>query len=303
MNRKQMEALTDLTGGKTRFHCSMADFTTFRTGGTIAALSQIEKVEDLPDLVRFLQEERIRWFVLGRGSNLLVRDGNLPLVAIRLTGSFCTIQQEESGEPRITAGSGASLAQLLDFCRKRGFSGAEFLAGIPGTVGGASIMNAGAFGREIGELIRWVELIDPAGDLVELERRDLSFRYRKLETAKGSIITRIRVGVEKSTRAEVASRMGDYLERRKKMQPLGYPSAGSIFKNPFGDSAGRLLEEAGLKGKKCGGAMISPKHANWIVNTGGATAQDILDLIDLARGKVREKTGIELELEIRVIDQ
>jgi len=301
MNREQREVLSHLAGENIQFRCSMADHTTFKAGGTIEALLYVEKVENLLATVPFLQREGIPWFVLGRGSNLVVMDGDVPGVAIRLKGTFDTIQEEDPQEQVVMAGAGGSLGRLLEFCRGKGFGGTEFLAGIPGTVGGAAMMNAGAFGRDMSSVISGLEMVTPEDGLVKRGRDALSFSYRKLESAEDGVVTRVRLKLEKSTTPEVAGRIRDYLGRRKRTQPLEYPSAGSIFKNPVGNHAGRLLEEAGLKGKKCGGAMISTKHANWIVNTGGARAQDILELMALARERVMEKTGIELEPEIKVI--
>jgi len=303
VNREQREVLADLAEGNIRFSCSMADYTTFKVGGRIEALLGIEKIENLLRVVQFLRREGISWFVLGRGSNLLVMDGDVPGVAIRLKGAFDAIQEEDSRERKCMAGAGVSLGQLLEFCRRKGYGGTAFLAGIPGTVGGAAIMNAGAFGRDMSSLISGLQMVTPMGDVVERDRDTLSFSYRKLEMPEGGVVTRVWMKLEKSTTPEVAGKIREYLRRRKKTQPLEYPSAGSIFKNPPGDHAGRLLEEAGLKGERRGGAMISAKHANWIVNRGGASAQDILDLISLARRRVREKTGIELELEIKVVGQ
>jgi len=162
-------------------------------------------------------------------------------------------------------------------------------------------MNAGAFGKDMSSLISGMEMVAPGGDLVKIDRGALFFSYRRLELTEGGVSIRVRLKLEKSSTPEVTDKIRKYLRRRRKTQPLEYPSAGSIFKNPPGDHAGRLLEEAGLKGKQQGGAMISTKHANWIVNTGEANAQDIMDLIAFARETVMEKTGIELELEIKVI--
>jgi UDP-N-acetylmuramate dehydrogenase len=303
VNREQRDTLIDLAGGKVEFRCPMARYTTFKVGGTVEVLLKVEALANLLDVLPFLQRESIPSFVVGRGSNLLIMDGDIPGVAIRLEGVFSGIREQDAHEQVIIAGAGVSVGQLLELCRRKGYGGAEFLAGIPGTVGGAAVMNAGAFGREMSSLVRGVEIVTPGGNRMDMDRQDLSFGYRKLEIPEGAVITRVRLKLEKSTAREVAARMGDCLTRRKRTQPLEYPSAGSIFKNPVGDHAGRLIQMAGLKGKKNGSAMISTKHANWIVNTGGASAQDILDLITLVRQTVREKTGIDLEPEIKVIGQ
>ena len=180
--------------------------------------------------------------------------------------------------------------------------GLEFLSGIPGTVGGAVAMNAGAFGEEIASRVKEVHMVDKRGDLIVRDRSsELEFSYRKLNMEKGNVIVRVRFRLTSEAEGTVAKRISDYLKRKKESQPLEYPSAGSVFKNPPDDYAGRLIEKAGLKGKKIGGAMISEKHANFIVNTGGAKAKDILDLIYLSQETVKKETGIQLEPEIRVV--
>lgn len=301
MNRDQEEVLIKLGGGKIRFRCPMAPYTTFKVGGRVDAMFETQEIADLLRVVPFLRKEAIPYFVVGRGSNLLVMDGEIKGVAVRLKGALAAIKEWNPHERTIIAGAGLPLSRLLDLCRRQGYGGAEFLAGVPGTVGGATVMNTGAFGRDMASLVYGLEMVAPEGELVEVGRSDLSFLYRRLEILEGAIVTRVRLKLEKSTAEEVSARMGEYLVRRRETQPLEYPSAGSVFMNPPGDHAGRLIEMAGLKGIKKGGAMISSKHANWIVNTGDASARDILDLITLIRRTVREKTDVDLELEIKVV--
>ncbi|MCF8120350.1 MAG: UDP-N-acetylmuramate dehydrogenase, partial [Deltaproteobacteria bacterium] len=191
----------------------------------------------------------------------------------------------------------------LRTCRDRGLGGLEFLSGIPGTLGGAVAMNAGAFGKEVGERVEAIRVITPAGGLLEREKEDLRFSYRSLQLDRGAIITLVRVKLESVGREAVFERMAGYLRQKKALQPLGYPSAGSVFKNPVGDYAGRLIEAAGLKGKRVAGAMISKRHANFIVNTGGATASDILALMNLIQQEVKRISGIQLEPEIRILGE
>jgi UDP-N-acetylmuramate dehydrogenase len=293
--------LIDLAGGKLQCGCSMASHTTFRVGGCVEALLKAQETGDLLNVIPFLQKEGIPRFVVGRGSNLLIMDGNISGVAIRLEGALAAIGGQISRSGLILAGAGASLRQLLELCRRKGYGGAEFLAGIPGTLGGAAVMNAGAFGKDMTSLVCKMEMVTPGGELVEMEGEKLSFGYRKLELEEGAVVTRVHLKLEKSTPEEVVERIRSYLSRRKETQPFEYPSAGSIFKNPPGDYAGRLIELTGLKGKRRGDAMISTKHANWIVNTGEASSRDILDLISLVRETVKERTGVNLELEIRII--
>jgi UDP-N-acetylmuramate dehydrogenase len=238
---------------------------------------------------------------VGKGSNLLVRDGGIPGVVIFLEGRLAEVRECGKNNQVLLAGGGATLADLLNTCKAKGLSGLEFLAGIPGTVGGAVVMNAGAFGGEIGNRVRKLRIITGEGEMIDRDRSETRFSYRKSSIPEDAIVIEVSFQLERSESEIVGENMGDCLKRRKKSQPLAFPSGGSVFKNPPGDHAGRLIEKAGLKGKKIGGALISPKHANYIVNTGDAGAEDVLALMALARERVRRETGIELEPEIKVV--
>jgi len=301
MDEKLEKTLSGIAGDHVRFHCSMAPYTTLKVGGEVAALWEVLGLEELLSGVSLLRRAKIPYFVLGGGSNLLIRDGGVEGVAIRLGGSLAHIEEDSRDELKLKAGAGLSISDLLAVCRQKGYGGLEFLAGIPGSVGGAVAMNAGAFGMDMASVIHCLEMVSPSGELVEKEIQELSFDYRKLHLEKGAIVSRVLLGLKRRAAQDIAERMAGYLKKRKKTQPLEYPSAGSIFKNPPGDHAGRLIEFTGLKGAKKGGAMISPKHANWIVNTGNARAEDILALIELTRKEVRVRTGVELELELKVL--
>jgi UDP-N-acetylmuramate dehydrogenase len=272
-------------------------------GGKAEVLCPIESRDQLQAVMAFLREEKIVHLVLGRGSNLLVKDGGFGGVVIALKGSLATIEKRLSGDRILVAGGGLGIAELLHYCQAEGLKGLEFLAGIPGTVGGAVAMNAGAWGKDMAEWVRHVELVMPAGDVVTMNRGELRFSYRQSSMPHGAVIVRVGLALEQDRPEVVEEKVTAYLKERKEKQPLEYPSAGSIFKNPSHDTAGRLIERAGLKGKKIGGAMISLKHANWIVNTGEAKTGDILALMQLARQKVKEQTGIDLEPEIRVVGE
>jgi len=310
MDKRQEKELINLAGKDVRFDCPMAQYTTFGTGGPVEALYEARSTELLQQVIAYLNEEQIDYLVVGRGSNLLVRDGGLEGVAILLRGSLAVIeeekeclpaQNEQPGDSSIFTGAGVSIADLLNYCRASRLGGLEFLAGIPGTVGGAIAMNTGAFGKEIGPSVEEIHEITAQGALVVRAGSQLRFSYRTLKIEKGNLIIRARLSSSRETEGLVAARITNYLKKRKETQPLEYPSAGSVFKNPPNDYAGRLIEQSGLKGERIGGAMISEKHANYIVNTGGAKAKDILALLRMARETVKRKTGIELEPEIRVV--
>lgn len=280
----------------------MKTHTTFQVGGEAEAFYNATDLKGLAEVVAYLVREQIPYWVIGSGSNILVKDEGVEGVVIRLSGSLAGIQY---GPERNTlmGGAGLSIQKLLFTCRDRGLGGLEFLSGIPGTLGGAVAMNAGAFGKEVGERVEAIRVITPAGGLLEREKEDLQFSYRSLQLNKGAIITHVRVKLESVGREAVSERMAGYLRQKKALQPLGYPSAGSVFKNPVGDYAGRLIEGAGLKGKRVAGAMISRRHANFIVNTGGATASDILALMNLVQQEVNRISGIQLEPEIRILGE
>jgi UDP-N-acetylmuramate dehydrogenase len=252
-------------------------------------------------LISYLHNEDIPYLILGNGSNLLVKDEGIEGVVIVLKGELATVEKVDASDDILTAGGGLSIAKLLSFCSVEGFAGLEFLAGIPGTVGGAVYMNAGAYGWEIGSAVEEIGVVTAKGELSSIPSSRLSFSYRDSSIPKGTVIHNVKFKLHKDHKDEITRSIGNFLKKRKKSQPLDFPSGGSVFKNPPGDHAGRLIEEAGLKGTRVGGAMISTMHGNFIVNTGGAKAEDIIVLINIARKKVREESGIDLEPEIEVV--
>jgi UDP-N-acetylmuramate dehydrogenase len=301
MNERQRKEIRETFGEDVLFDCPMSRYTTFRAGGNAAALCSCYEISRLRWLAAYARTETLPFLVVGRGSNLLFRDTGFEGVVVRLAGEMAAVAEEGTDPPGLRAGGGAPISEVLSFCRDKGLGGLEFLAGIPGTAGGAVAMNAGAWGQEIGGLVREVLLMGSEGDLLTGDRDELGFGYRSASIPEGSVVVQVLLTLSRKDPEAVAGRMAEYLGRRKAAQPLEHPSGGSVFKNPPGDFAGRLIEGVGLKGKKAGGAMISPKHANFIVNTGGAKAKDILDLMDLARKAVLERTGVELEPEIKVV--
>jgi UDP-N-acetylmuramate dehydrogenase len=298
---RHKKALMKMVSKGIRFHCPTALYTTFRIGGKADALCFVKSLAELQQLVSYLIHESIPFLVVGKGSNLLIRNGGFEGVLIILRDELAAIETPEGNTPELTAGGGLGLSDLINYCCQKGLGGLEFLAGIPGTVGGAVAMNAGAFGEEVEGVVKNIQVLTPQGVLTTRNRSELAFSYRNLSLPEKSIVVRARFRCVHKNREMVSGKVSDYLKWRKATQPLEYPSAGSVFKNPLNDYAGRLIEEVGLKGKKVGGAMISAKHANYIVNIGEAKADDVLTLMDLARQKVKENTGIQLENEIRII--
>lgn len=287
----------------------MAAYSTFRTGGTVEALVETGDTVELAALLRWLGRHRIPWRVIGGGSNILVTSQRHAGVFIRLRGSVGDILREplgvEAEDPcRVSVSAGCSLPSLVAWCAKNGLSGLEFMAGIPGSVGGALRMNAGAFGHAIGEAVQTVHYVSSEGEPMSAAREEIGFSYRQSllpgEPAVRLLITRGIFVLTPADSKAVTARHREIVEQRKQKQPKGVGSAGSIFKNPKGDFAGRLIEQAGLKGLTLGKAMVSPQHANFIVNTGGAVPEDIIGLMREVRQKVLQQSGVLLEPEVHI---
>jgi UDP-N-acetylmuramate dehydrogenase len=292
--------LRELLAERVAFDVPMARHTSLRVGGPVDALATPADRAELAALLSLCKRRGWPHRVLGAGFNTLVRDEGLDGVAIRLL-RFRALTLEAG--PRVHAEAGVTHASLTGLCARRGLSGLEFGVGIPGTVGGWLAMNAGIGTREVKDVVESVELLVP-GELATrtLEASALEFCYRELRgTAPGAVLVAASFRVEQSSPEAVQCTMDALLARRAATQPLDVPSCGSVFKNPEGDFAGRLIEQAGLKGEREGGAEISTTHANFIVNRGGARASDVLALIERARRRVAEHSGVVLETEVRIL--
>ncbi|MBW2006257.1 MAG: UDP-N-acetylmuramate dehydrogenase [Deltaproteobacteria bacterium] len=295
--------MKEIGGKAVLFDVPMSQYTTVRIGGNVEALYKARDLNTLREMKAFLMDEGIPYLVTGCGSNLLVRDGGLKGVAIILEGSFAVVNDTSMVEPYIVVGAGMPLYKLVDFCIENGLSGAEFLTGIPGTVGGGVAMNAGSWGQEIKGVINEVTILTDRGIVEKRDSGRLKFTYRGLELNAGEIILNAMLSLKFDRPALIRKKGVSNMKQRKERFPFDMPSAGSIFKNPRGDYAGRLIEAVGLKGKAIGGAMISAKHANVIVNKDKASSSDILSLMDLAGGKVKEMFNIQLLPEIKVVGE
>lgn len=277
----------------------LAPYTSFRIGGPATLLATPADREDLKRALAFAGSEGLPVHVLGGGSNTLVRDGGFRGLAIHLNA----FQALERHGDTIAAGAGVRVSRLLAFCCRQGLAGLEVLSGVPGTVGGAVWGNAGAWGGATADALATVELVTAEGEERAFERREVPFRYRASGLPAGSVITQAAFMLTPSDPTAIRRRISGFLVRRNASQPVEFRSAGSIFKNPPGEYAGRLVERAGLKGTRFGNAMISAKHGNYIVNLGGARAADILALVVLAQARVRNATGVALELEIKIVGE
>ncbi len=284
--------------GVVREHELMARHTTYRIGGPAALFLECDTVTDLAGATAILAEEGVEWTVLGKGSNVLVSDAGYEGAVLVLGKGFKRHAIE--GE-QLRSGAGVILGAVVQDAFKAGLSGLEFAVGIPGTVGGALAMNAGSREEWIGSVVETVTLFVPGEGLVGVRGPEIAWAYRQTDlTARGIVVEAV-LRVTESDAVQMRRSMEASLRKRKRTQPLGMPSAGSVFVNPEGDSAGRLIESAGLKGARVGGAQVSDVHANFIVNTGGATATDVVELVQTIRDAVREAHGIELRPEIRFV--
>ena len=298
MEGKLKQELQHLDGVKADWNVIMAEHTSLRVGGPVFCLLRPLDLAGLQAAVQVLNQNHYPYFILGRGTNLLVRDAGMRAVAISLEEGF---SQVECIDGRVKTGAGLRLSRLLRFCLQQSLSGLEFIAGIPGSVGGGLRMNAGTRAGEMANVCDAVSLVLSDGALVRFERAELPFAYRRLELPTAAVVVEAEFLLTPGSREQIRRRIRSLLQVRKEKQPWRLPSAGSVFKNPPGDFAGRLIEAVGLKGVRIGDAQISPEHANFIVNRGQAQARDILALIHLAREKVAREFGVHLELEIEVV--
>lgn len=279
----------------------MKNHTSFKIGGPAAALCAPKDRRQLRELVGFVQREGVDSWYIGNGSNLLVSDAGLNGIAILLDSSFDG--EIELDGTVLLAPAGKKLSAVCAAACAAGLTGLEFAYGIPGSVGGAVYMNAGAYGGEMKDRLLWVEYLAPTGEIVRLEQEQLSLSYRHSrfmeEGMEGSCIVRAAFGLQRGEKAAIQSEMDRILNQRRQKQPLEYPSAGSTFKRPQGAFAAQLIDKCGLKGFTVGGAQVSKKHAGFVINTGKATCADVLELTRQVQECVQEKTGYLLELEVR----
>lgn len=289
--------------GKIDRDVPLAPYTTFKVGGPALVLVTPESTAAVATLVNGCLSEGLRWCVIGGGSNLLVADEGFAGVVIVIGRDLAGISQagkDEMGRTLVEVEAGCSLARLLNWCEKQQFTGLEFAVGIPGTVGGAVAMNAGAWGREIKDVLVSL-LILGAGEITSRSRENLVFGYRSWQRPEEVVVLSATFAFAAGDGSVIKDTCRKYSAARRDKQPVGQASGGSFFKNPEGAPAGRLIEEAGLKGTKVGGALVSEVHANFIVNSGDATAADIISLMKLVRSKVREVHGVDLEPEVRFV--
>lgn len=279
----------------------MSRYTSIRIGGMADALVYPKSVEELAELIRFASRHRLPYFVLGAGSNLLVRDSGIRGLVISLSKGFAQIRQE--GETTLYAEAGVGLPRLVEFAAEKGIAGLEPLCGIPGNIGGAVVMNAGTSEGETKDFLKTVTFMDSQGKLLTWGMEKIRFGYRESHFPRGALVLSARFEGKRGSPEEIRRRIQSNREKRTTTQPLNVPNLGSVFKNPGKGFAGRYIEEAGLKAVRVGKARISERHANFILNEGGAKAQDVLALIDLIQDKVKERFGVRLEPEVKIVGE
>ncbi len=274
----------------------MSRHTTFRIGGEAACFIRISSEEQLRKLIPYFENVGVEYFVLGKGSNLLVGDKGYPGVILQISDAC---QQIEAEGNRLQVQAGAALSKVALFAMERGLEGLEFAAGIPGTVGGGVVMNAGAYGGEMKQVVESVRVLSSEGEILTLDNDTMEFGYRtSIIRNRNFIVLSVTFRLREGNREEIRARIEDFQKRRMEKQPLNYPSAGSTFKRPEGYFAGKLIMDAGLRGFQIGDARVSDKHCGFVVNVGKATARDVTDVIEEVQEKVRERFGVSLEREV-----
>lgn len=278
------------------FHEPMNRHTTFRVGGEAECMAVVETKEELSQLISYLGRIEQEYFVLGNGSNLLVGDKGYRGIIVKLGPRLSAVGVEKN---HIAAGAGALLSKVAAAARDAGLSGLEFAAGIPGSIGGAIVMNAGAYGGEMKQVVQMVRVIDKEGEILTLDNDTMEFGYRtSIIRDRPFIVLGVVLKLTPGDKEEIGARMEELMKQRKSKQPLEYPSAGSTFKRPEGYYAGKLIMDAGLRGYRIGGAQVSEKHCGFVINRGGASAADIREVIEEVQERVKDRFHVRLEPEV-----
>ncbi len=307
MKSDQLRGLLSGLKGAVLFDEPMKEYTSFRIGGPAEAMVFPCDEAELSKIIHIARGEKVPLFVLGKGTNLLVGDKGLRGIVVSLSSGLageCFREiikiNEINGMVYIYAGAGAALARLLRFTIQNGLSGLEFTAGIPGSLGGAVIMNAGSYGREMKDVLDAVRIIDRNGSLADIPAKDISFKYRGT-AIHGTAVAGAVLRLSKGDPEKIKKTVEENISRKRMSQPLSKPSAGSIFRNPNGKRAWELIDSAGMRKASAGGASVSPLHANFIINNGNATAGDVISLIKQIGRKIENDTGTTLELEVKIV--
>lgn len=282
----------------------LARYTSMKIGGPADYFIDVGSGPALAALLPLLQRHHLPICLLGNGSNVLVSDRGVRGAVLHLSGEFKKVLWHEAGEVvRATVGAAYAVTQLVREAARKGYTGLEFAEGIPGSVGGALVMNAGAYGSEFEKVVEQVEAVNEVGMPISFSRQQMTFTYRDSHLPSGTVVTRVVMRLQKAGALAVGEKLRELVGKRKSSQPSGFPNSGSMFRNPPGDFAGRLIDAAGLKGKCLGQAQIAERHGNFIVNLGGAKADDVRQLMDLARREVKRQFGVELIAEVKLLGE
>lgn len=299
-----VQELKLVPGLKLKISEPLARYTSMKIGGRADYFLQVENEAALTKVLPLLNQYGMTFSLLGNGSNVLISDLGVRGAVLHLAGDFKRVEWTEEGETvSINIGAASAVTQLVREAVRRGYAGLEFAEGIPGSMGGALVMNAGAYGSEFEKIVETVDGLTHEGKAVRFSRAEMTFSYRHSHLPDRLVVTRVCLRLRKEGVAQVTSKMRELVTKRKSSQPSGFPNSGSMFRNPPGDFAGRLIEAAGLKGKIVGQAQISERHGNFIVNRGGATATDVRQLMELAAREVHRQFGIQLEPEVRLLGE
>jgi UDP-N-acetylmuramate dehydrogenase len=303
-NEQFRQTLTDIVSGNILFDEQAERHTSIGVGGRVDALVFPKSRDELRQAISFLGSVGIPFIPVGNWTNLIIKDGGYRGVIISLQGISHVARTDRNAQHvSVDAEAGAGLSDIVRLSAVESLTGMEFCAGIPGSVGGAVRMNAGAYGNEIKDVIETVSVMNTSGSIAEFMRKALNFDYRHLELPEGCIIVSASFLLSRGIKEKIQDRIRKVIETRKEKHPLEHRNAGSVFKNPEGMTAGQIIDDLGLKSAQIGGAKISEKHGNFIVNTGNAKAADILALMDMVKKKVWEERGIHLEPEVRIIGE
>lgn len=296
--------LAAIAGVRLNLDEPLARYTSMKIGGPADYFIEVDTGAALAAVLIALRRHQVPLWLLGNGSNVLISDRGVRGAVIHLAGEFKKIDWRELGDRiEVAVGAAYAVTQLVRQAARKGYAGLEFAEGIPGSVGGALVMNAGAYGTEFEKVIERVEAIDPNGQPVVFSRTEMTFSYRDSHLPAGTVVTRVTLRLHRQEPAQVNAKLRELVGKRKSSQPSGFPNSGSMFRNPPGDFAGRLIEAAGLKGHRIGQAQIAVRHANFIVNLGGAKAAEVRQLMEAARSEVRRRFDIELVPEVKFVGE
>lgn len=300
MKYNYIEMIAEKYGAECIRNENLAKYTSFEIGGCCDILVKPNSADCLKDILKCCRENGINYYILGRGSNVLISDKGLKGAVILLSSDFSEIRQPD--DCRIICAAGASLTKVCAFARDNSLTGLEFAYGIPGSVGGALYMNAGAYGGEMKDVVESCFYLDENFELKEMSASEMELSYRhSVFFGRNYVITAVCFKLREGDKAEISAKMSDLMEKRRSKQPLEYPSAGSTFKRPEGDFAARLIEASGLKGYTCGGAQVSEKHSGFVINKDNASFEDVMNVIKGVKDKVYADSGVMLECEVLIM--